>query len=62
MLDIIDKMPLQLPINWESQAWVILMTLEHSRIHLETSSVLLRQLPDGAVVPGRFGHICDKRG
>ena len=38
-------MPLELPIGWESPAWVILMGIEHERIHLETSSVLIRQLP-----------------
>lgn len=41
----IQTMPLELPINWESPAWVILMGIEHERIHLETSSVLIRQLP-----------------
>ncbi len=39
------SMPLSLPIRWDSPAWVILMGIEHERIHLETSSVLIRQLP-----------------
>ncbi len=43
--DFICSMPLELPISWESPAWVILMGVEHERIHLETSSVLIRQLP-----------------
>lgn len=41
----ISQMPLTLPIDWDSPAWVILMGIEHERIHLETSSVLIRQLP-----------------
>lgn len=41
----IREMPLTLPIDWDSPAWVILMGIEHERIHLETSSVLMRQLP-----------------
>jgi len=41
----IKQMPLTLPIAWDSPAWVILMGIEHERIHLETSSVLIRQLP-----------------
>lgn len=41
----IKEMPLTLPIGWDSPAWVILMGIEHERIHLETSSVLIRQLP-----------------
>lgn len=41
----IEEMPLTLPIDWESPAWAILMGIEHERIHLETSSVLIRQLP-----------------
>ena len=43
--DFIRTMPLDLPITWESPAWVVLMGIEHERIHLETSSVLIRQLP-----------------
>ncbi len=42
---IIDNMPLQLPIAQDSIAWVILMGIEHERIHLETSSVIIRMLP-----------------
>ena len=42
---LIDEMPLALPIDWESPFWAILMGIEHERIHLETSSVLMRQLP-----------------
>ena len=42
---IIAKMPLQLPIAQDSIAWVILMGIEHERIHLETSSVIIRMLP-----------------
>lgn len=46
---IIDTMPLQLPITQDSLAWVILMGIEHERIHLETSSVIIRMLPLGEV-------------
>lgn len=42
---LIDEMPLVLPINQQSLAWVILMGCEHERIHLETSSVIMRMLP-----------------
>src|SRR5471030_3045852 len=45
LVDFTENMPLELPLNWESPAWVILMGIEHERIHLETSSVLIRQLP-----------------
>ena len=41
----IRSMPLELPIRQESPAWVILMGIEHERIHLETSSAILRQMP-----------------
>lgn len=43
--EFIEKMPLELPITQSSPAWVILMGIEHERIHLETSSVIIRQLP-----------------
>lgn len=42
---LIDDMPLSLPISQNSLAWVILMGCEHERIHLETSSVIMRMLP-----------------
>ena len=41
----IEAMPLDLPIRQSDPAWVILMGIEHERIHLETSSVIMRQMP-----------------
>ncbi len=41
--DIIRQAPLSLPIGWDNPWWTILMGIEHERIHLETSSVLMRQ-------------------
>lgn len=43
--NLIDNMPLSLPITQDSLAWIILMGCEHERIHLETSSVIMRMLP-----------------
>jgi hypothetical protein len=40
---VIDEAPLTLPIGWDNQWWAVLMGIEHERIHLETSSVLIRQ-------------------
>ncbi len=40
---IIQTAPLALPIAWDSPWWAIVMGIEHERIHLETSSVLIRQ-------------------
>ncbi|MDC0980184.1 5-histidylcysteine sulfoxide synthase [Bdellovibrionales bacterium] len=44
VLEFIDSAELTLPIGWDSPFWVIMMGIEHHRIHLETSSVLIRQL------------------
>jgi 5-histidylcysteine sulfoxide synthase/putative 4-mercaptohistidine N1-methyltranferase len=41
--DIIKNAPLSLPIDWHNPWWTILMGIEHEQIHLETSSVLIRQ-------------------
>jgi 5-histidylcysteine sulfoxide synthase/putative 4-mercaptohistidine N1-methyltranferase len=41
--ELICRLPLNLPIGWDSPWWPILMGIEHERIHLETSSVLIRQ-------------------
>jgi 5-histidylcysteine sulfoxide synthase/putative 4-mercaptohistidine N1-methyltranferase len=40
---IIFEVPLTLPINWENPWWTIVMGIEHEQIHIETSSVLIRQ-------------------
>ncbi|GHB99339.1 5-histidylcysteine sulfoxide synthase [Cerasicoccus arenae] len=48
---LIDETPLELPVQWNSLYWIIMMGIEHERIHLETSSVLIRQLPLELVEP-----------
>ena len=60
--DVIQTMPLQLPITWDSPWWVIMMGIEHARIHLETSSVLIRQLPIEHVRPHPLWEICRQSG
>ena len=44
VLDLIDNLEFFMPINWDSAMWIILMGIEHENIHIETSSVLLREL------------------
>lgn len=58
VLQFIDTMPFELPISWNSPAWAILMGIEHERIHLETSSVLIRQLPIERVKPQQQWKLC----
>jgi 5-histidylcysteine sulfoxide synthase/putative 4-mercaptohistidine N1-methyltranferase len=60
VINLIQNMPLSLPIGWNDPFWIILMGIEHERIHLETSSVLIRQLPIDEVVGGAFGNICSQ--
>ena len=59
---LIDDLPLTLPIQWEDPFWIILMGIEHERIHLETSSVLIRQLPIDSVSPHSAWPICTQSG
>jgi 5-histidylcysteine sulfoxide synthase len=42
---VIQNAPLDLPVDQEHPFWAILMGIEHSRVHFETSTMLLRQLP-----------------
>ncbi|MBV5279525.1 MAG: 5-histidylcysteine sulfoxide synthase [Campylobacteraceae bacterium] len=58
ILFLIDTLPLSMPIVWESPFWAIMMGIEHERIHLETSSVLIRQLPLSRVVSDNFWKVC----
>ena len=37
--------PKHMPITMEKPTWALVMGFEHERIHLETSSVLIRELP-----------------
>jgi 5-histidylcysteine sulfoxide synthase/putative 4-mercaptohistidine N1-methyltranferase len=48
---LIRETPLTLPISWNSPWWTMMMGIEHERIHLETSSVLIRQHALEYVVP-----------
>lgn len=58
VVNLIKTLPLNLPIDWNSLFWPILMGIEHERIHIETSSVLIRQLPIEAVKQNIFGKKC----
>lgn len=49
--NVINTLPLTLPISWDSPFWAILMGIEHERIHFETSSVLIRQTDINRVRP-----------
>lgn len=59
---VIDEMPLTLPITDKDPAWVILMGIEHERIHLETSSVIMRQLPVSDLTPSSDWEACQEAG
>ncbi len=56
--NVIRELPLSLPIIWDSPFWVIMMGIEHQRIHLETSSVIIRRLPIEEVRPLAGWEIC----
>ena len=53
--ELIENHPLltgpSLPIPMDSPLWALAMAFEHERIHLETSSVLIRELPIELVRP-----------
>ncbi len=60
--DLIRNAPLALPIGRDHPWWAILMGIEHERIHLETSSVLIRQHAIGYVKPHPSWQPCKKTG
>lgn len=59
---IIRTKTLTLPIDWSNPWWAILMGIEHERIHLETSSVLIRQHRLDYVNPHPAWAPCRSRG
>jgi 5-histidylcysteine sulfoxide synthase/putative 4-mercaptohistidine N1-methyltranferase len=60
--DFISTCEISLPIKADDPMWIILMGIEHELIHLETSSVLIRQLPIKDVRPDPRWSICPKSG
>lgn len=58
VLSVIDHSPLTTPIHWQHPWWSIIMGIEHERIHLETSSVLIRQHDLQYVQPIAGWHAC----
>jgi len=52
-----------LPIDWDNPMWIVMMGIEHERIHLETTSVLIRELPLEFVRPHSiWNNICQQSG
>lgn len=65
--DIVDRFirdcDVTLPIGWDDPLWIIMMGIEHERIHLETSSVLMRELPVTSLKPHPvWSQICQTTG
>ena len=59
---VISSLSLSLPIGWDSPWWVILMGIEHERIHIETSSVLIRQSDLSMLRSSPEWPLCPHRG
>ncbi len=59
---LISETPLALPIGWDNPWWTILMGIEHELIHLETSSVLIRQHALEYIKPHSDWEPCRKSG
>lgn len=45
LLGAIDNLNITKVESWHNNIWVILLGIEHERIHLETSAVIMRRLP-----------------
>ncbi len=58
----ITRTPLAMPIHWDHPFWAFLMGIEHQRIHLETSSVIIRRLPIEMVRQLPLWEICPLSG
>ena len=59
---VIAAAPLNLPVDWDNPWWAIPMGIEHERIHLETSSVLIRQHALKFVQPHTAWQPCRETG
>ena len=59
---LISSLPLEMPITWDSPWWAIVMGIEHTHIHIETSSVLICQLPISEVRALDSWPVCPESG
>lgn len=60
--ELIATLPMSLPITKSDPFWAIWMGIEHERIHIETSSVLHRQMPLDCIRPNDNFPLCPERG
>ena len=64
--DLVDETirntPLTMPIDWDNPFWTFMMGIEHQRIHLETSAVIIRRMPIEMVRQLPLWDICPDRG
>ena len=61
IIKVINQVDLRLPLNQNNPLWALLMAIEHSLIHFETSSVLMRQLsPDKLQRPSSWNYAPSK--
>ena len=57
----IRTLPLAMPVDWDNPFWAFLMGIEHQRIPIETSSVIIRRLPIDIVRQLPQWEICPDR-
>jgi 5-histidylcysteine sulfoxide synthase/putative 4-mercaptohistidine N1-methyltranferase len=62
VIETIKNMDVKIPIAWNDPIWAILMGIEHERIHLETSSVIMRQLDLKYITPQPVWEPCQEFG
>lgn len=62
VLGLIDSLEFSLPIREDSPMWIVLMGIEHEKIHIETSLVLHRQMPLEYVQESKDFPLCKMSG
>jgi 5-histidylcysteine sulfoxide synthase len=60
--EMIATLPMKLPVTKEDPLWAIWMGIEHERIHIETSSVLHRQMALEFILPHEDFPLCPLQG
>ena len=61
ILDVIDNSTTERIESWHCDMWVMLLGIEHERIHLETSAVIMRRVPLNMVRNVEAFAECPKR-
>ena len=50
IIEVVDQIDLE-KSDWKSDLWILMMGIDHEKIHFETTSAIMKQLPIEDIKP-----------